>query len=320
MHLRSIVLAAAIFAVPGLTYAQFDFHVAGRDVQVHSFASQGFMYSNQNNYMSMPTSDGSFAFTDGGANISTRITDKFRVGAQFYLRNIGELGNWKPTIDWMMGGLPLQELVRVPRGACEDHAGSLQRRPGHGFPAYLRAAALVYLPDRLAQRYDCARWRRFLREHRRQAPGDVLLHRVGRDAPTGFDPGLHLFGQGGWESNWTNWAAARLAAISGGLCRSGCRWACPTWMKTSPAPAHTTTVPTARAPRRTRLHSTTPNTPIKASAWTRNTAGISGDITLNLGTRLQNSIVDQRDWYVAGTYRISKRLEVGGLPFRVLRG
>ena len=50
--------------------------------QVHSFASQGFAYSNDNNYLTMDTSKGSFAMTDGGVNISTQVTDKFRVGAQ----------------------------------------------------------------------------------------------------------------------------------------------------------------------------------------------------------------------------------------------
>ena len=39
----------------------------GRPVQVHSFASQGFTYSDQNNYLTMPTSDGSFAFTGRAA-------------------------------------------------------------------------------------------------------------------------------------------------------------------------------------------------------------------------------------------------------------
>ena len=44
----------------------------------------------------MHTSDGSFSMTDFGANISTQLTDKFRVGAQFYDRNVGKLGNWRP--------------------------------------------------------------------------------------------------------------------------------------------------------------------------------------------------------------------------------
>lgn len=77
-----------------------DLTIAGQPVQFRVFGSQGFMYSDQNNYMTMATSKGSFAFSDVGANVSMRITDNLRVGAQIYDRNIGALGNWQPTLDW----------------------------------------------------------------------------------------------------------------------------------------------------------------------------------------------------------------------------
>ena len=51
----------------------------------------------------MDTKDGSFAFTDGGLNVSTSIADKFRVGAQGYSRNIGQLGGGRITLDWAFG-------------------------------------------------------------------------------------------------------------------------------------------------------------------------------------------------------------------------
>lgn len=58
------------------------------------------MYSTGNNYMTMPSTDGSFAFTDGGINVSAQINDKLRVGAQAYSRNIGRLGAGHVTLDW----------------------------------------------------------------------------------------------------------------------------------------------------------------------------------------------------------------------------
>jgi len=48
----------------------------------------------------MKTSDGSAAFTDFGVNVSVPLTDKLRIGAQMYDRNIGSLGDWHPTLDW----------------------------------------------------------------------------------------------------------------------------------------------------------------------------------------------------------------------------
>ena len=89
VQVKTILLAGAMSVAPGLLYAQFDFKIANRPVQVHSFASQGFAYSNDNNYLTMRTGSGSFSMTDFGFNVSTQLNDKFRVGAQFYDRNVG---------------------------------------------------------------------------------------------------------------------------------------------------------------------------------------------------------------------------------------
>lgn len=83
----------------GTLFAQ-QFTVFGRQVQVHGFISQGFGYSNNNNFLTMKTSDGSAAFTDGGLNVSMALTDKLRIGAQAYSRNIGDIGDGKIQFDW----------------------------------------------------------------------------------------------------------------------------------------------------------------------------------------------------------------------------
>ena len=72
-----------------------------RQVQIHGFASQGFVHTNENNWLTMNTSNvGSGEFTDFGANASAQITDNFHVGAQIYDRNLGQLGRWHPSLDW----------------------------------------------------------------------------------------------------------------------------------------------------------------------------------------------------------------------------
>lgn len=77
-----------------------DLSILGRTVQFHAFGSQGFVYTDDNNWLTMKTSDGSPAMTDFGFNASVQVTDKFRIGAQFYDRNIGQLGQWHPELDW----------------------------------------------------------------------------------------------------------------------------------------------------------------------------------------------------------------------------
>jgi hypothetical protein len=77
-----------------------EFRLFDRTVQVHGFASQGFVYTNENNWLTMNTSEGSAAFTDFGLNLSTPLTDKLRIGAQGYDRNLGRLGQYHPSLDW----------------------------------------------------------------------------------------------------------------------------------------------------------------------------------------------------------------------------
>jgi hypothetical protein len=123
MHVKTIVLAAALSSASGLLHAQFDFKLDGRDIQVHSFASQGFMYSNDNNYMTMDTSAGSFAFTDFGANVSTQVADKFRVGAQIYDRNLGKLGDWHPDLDWAVADYKFRDWLGIRAGKVKTTLG-----------------------------------------------------------------------------------------------------------------------------------------------------------------------------------------------------
>jgi len=77
-----------------------DFKLLNRTVQVHGFASQAFIYSSGNNWLTMDTTAGSAGFTDFGLNMSSAISDKLRVGAQLYDRNLGQLGQYHPSLDW----------------------------------------------------------------------------------------------------------------------------------------------------------------------------------------------------------------------------
>ena len=125
MQLRSklAAFAGATLALPAALNAQFSFPIRGREVQIHSFVSQGFGYSDHNNYLTMKTSRGSLAMTDFGVNVSSQITDKFRVGAQLYDRNLGNLGNWHPTVDWAFGDYQFKSWLGVRAGKVKTTLG-----------------------------------------------------------------------------------------------------------------------------------------------------------------------------------------------------
>ena len=80
-----------------------DFKIGSKVVQVHGFGTQGFIHTNDNNWLTMNTSGvGSGAFTDFGLNMGTQINPNLRIAGQFYDRKLGKLGNWEPLMDWAM--------------------------------------------------------------------------------------------------------------------------------------------------------------------------------------------------------------------------
>lgn len=119
---RQIVRLVFFSLCAAVIHAQ-EFKVLDRTVQVHGFASQGFAYTDQNNWLTMHSSEGSGAFTDFGANISSQITDKFRVGAQVYDRNLGNLGEWHPSLDWAFGDYRFKPWLGIRGGKVKTVLG-----------------------------------------------------------------------------------------------------------------------------------------------------------------------------------------------------
>jgi hypothetical protein len=100
-----------------------EFRLFDRTVQVHGFFLQGFVYSNENNWLTMNTSGGSGAMTDFGVNVSTMVTDKLRVGAQGFDRNLGQLGQYHPSLDWAVVDYRFRSWLGVRAGKVKTTIG-----------------------------------------------------------------------------------------------------------------------------------------------------------------------------------------------------
>ena len=123
MRFRCIArVCLAAFTVSVCANAQ-EFKIFDRSVQVHGYGSQGVAYSNNNNFLTMNTSNGSPALTEGAVNISTSITDKFRVGAQGYARKIGSLDDGRPQLDWAYGDYKFANWFGVRAGKVKTALG-----------------------------------------------------------------------------------------------------------------------------------------------------------------------------------------------------
>jgi hypothetical protein len=116
-------LAWAGFCAVSATLPAQEFKLFSRTVQVHGFASQAFVYTNDNNWLTMNTSQGSGAFTDFGINLTSRITDKLLVGAQGYDRNLGQLGQYHPSLDWAVADYRFRSWFGVRAGKVKTTLG-----------------------------------------------------------------------------------------------------------------------------------------------------------------------------------------------------
>jgi len=122
MPRSAIPLLLFLSMVPVSSTAQ-QWKLLDRPFQFHGFASQGFIYTNDNSWLTMHTSQGSGAFTDFGANASLQVTDKLRIGAQGYDRNLGNLGEWHPSLDWAFADYRLRPWFGIRAGKVKTTLG-----------------------------------------------------------------------------------------------------------------------------------------------------------------------------------------------------
>jgi hypothetical protein len=79
--------------------AELEASGSGPTVQVHGFVSQGAIKSTDNDYL-VDSSRGSLQFSEVGLNFTSQLTEKLRVGAQFFAFDLGPLGNYRTVADW----------------------------------------------------------------------------------------------------------------------------------------------------------------------------------------------------------------------------
>ncbi|BBO83274.1 hypothetical protein DSCO28_38400 [Desulfosarcina ovata subsp. sediminis] len=110
-----VILLILLTAGSGLTM-----NVAGAatlgGVDIHGFISQGFLYSDEYNYLAHNSKDGSFEYNEIGVNFSKQLTDKLRAGLQLFSRDVGDAANNKITLDWAYGDYRFQDWLGIRAG------------------------------------------------------------------------------------------------------------------------------------------------------------------------------------------------------------
>lgn len=84
-------------------------------IQLHGFASQGYLSSDLNNYYA-DTEEGSFQFNEFGLTLYADPLERLQIGIQLLSRDLGDLGNNKVTLDWASGTYRWRDWFEVSAG------------------------------------------------------------------------------------------------------------------------------------------------------------------------------------------------------------
>ena len=92
-------------------------------VQIHGFLSQGYLISDDNDYLYANTSEGTFQFNEFGVSFSTELSDHLRAGIQLLSRDLGDYGNNKLVVDWASGDYRYRNWFGVRAGILKIDYG-----------------------------------------------------------------------------------------------------------------------------------------------------------------------------------------------------
>jgi hypothetical protein len=103
IFLALAALVAATVSMPAQSLEDLN-------VQIHGYATQGFLYTTKNNILSMNSSDGSPSWTEAVVNVSSLPIPKLRIAVQARYFLLGNYGN-AITLDWASADYKVNDRI-----------------------------------------------------------------------------------------------------------------------------------------------------------------------------------------------------------------
>ncbi len=123
MYKKSVILLLILLGMffSGNIYA-IELEEFG-NVEVHGFISQGYMISDDNNFYAQTEHGGTSQFNELGLNFKSNVSDRLRVGIQFFTRDLGRLGNNKVIIDYAFADYSFTNWLTLRAGKVKTPYG-----------------------------------------------------------------------------------------------------------------------------------------------------------------------------------------------------
>lgn len=100
MNKRLAILIVFICGMALLNNAYaFDLDSSDK-IDIHGFITQGYLVTDDNNFLADTEGDGTLQYNEIGINFSSDVSDRLRMGVQLLTRDLGKMGNHEITLDW----------------------------------------------------------------------------------------------------------------------------------------------------------------------------------------------------------------------------
>ena len=278
-------------------------------IEIHGFATQGFLFSSNNNYLTMQSSTGSLQWTDGAVSITDSLTEKLRVGIQLHMYQLGQLGGPNLEVDWVSGDYRVNDYFGVRAGKVKTPLGLFNDSQD------IDAIFLWILLPQGAYPIDNKDF--FLAHLGGEAYGALPLgNRAGKLLYRGYAGYNNLDTHGGYIQSLSDTGITFKNPPGGKTYGGDLRWETPLPGLTLGA---STLVQALDGTSSTGgLH--LPPAPVIAEygQFSRGKFYVAGEYrrqttnaTLTIGSIARPSPKDERIWYVMASYRLAKKLQVG---------
>jgi len=299
----SLILLACICT--GSLYAQ-DFS----GIQFHGFVTQGFLFSSNNNYLTMQSSSGSLQWTDGAVSVTDSLTDSLRVGIQLHMYQLGQLGGPNVQVDWASGDYKVNDRLGFRAGKVKTVMGLFNDS---------QDVDAIFLWILLPQGDYPVDNKSFFLSH---LGGDVygnlpLGRRAGKLGFTGFVGESYSDLNGGFVKQAADGGLVFTTAPAGKIYGGDLRWETPwRWLVVGSSANIQTLDGTAPGGG---VHVPPTFMAVEYAqfekgkfyfAWERMKLPLSTIVTI--GPEVIPVPQDQRSWFAMGSYRLSKKVQLGG--------
>ena len=85
-------------------------------VDIHGFITQGYLVTDENNFMADTEGNGSFQYSEAGVNFASDVSERLRLGVQFIARDLGKMGNKEVSIDWAVADYSVNDWLNFRAG------------------------------------------------------------------------------------------------------------------------------------------------------------------------------------------------------------